>query len=83
MNKNLKSMVLCVFALVCFVALSSFVLYQEQDTQMSLDSKVSLQGKRCSYTIGCDCSGFSAITNGEEWQKLICKRCGHPRKYHK
>ena len=43
----------------------------------------SFRGKHCTYTQGCDCSGFSPITSGEEWEKSYCRKCGHNKKYHK
>ena len=36
-----------------------------------------------SLTKGCDCSGFAPKTNGDEWEKAYCKRCGHHKRYHK
>lgn len=47
------------------------------------NSNPSFRGKNCKYTEGCDCSGFVRITDGEEWEKAYCKRCGHHEKYHK
>lgn len=44
---------------------------------------VASQGARCTGTVGCDCSGFSPITNGDVWQQAYCKRCGHHRRCHK
>lgn len=44
---------------------------------------INFKGKHCSYTVGCDCSGFAPKTNGDEWEKAYCKRCGHHKKYHK
>lgn len=41
------------------------------------------QGKHCNGTVGCDCSGFSPKTNGDEWEKAYCKKCGHKKLYHK
>ncbi len=49
----------------------------------TVHTHVSCQGKHCTYTVGCDCSGFSPKTNGKEWEKSYCKRCGHHKKYHK
>ncbi len=44
--------------------------------------EISFRGKHCSGTVGCDCSGFSPITNGYEWQKEYCKKCGHKKSCH-
>ncbi|MDO4930171.1 MAG: hypothetical protein Q4E59_03450 [Bacteroidales bacterium] len=49
----------------------------------ALAAEVDMQGDHCTGTVGCDCSGFSPITNGDEWQKAYCKRCGHKRSCHK
>ena len=45
--------------------------------------EISFRGKNCSGSVGCDCSGFVPITNGDEWQKSICKHCGHKKSCHK
>lgn len=44
---------------------------------------VSSEGTHCSGTVGCSCSGFSPITNGEVWQQSYCKHCGHHKRSHK
>lgn len=46
-------------------------------------NEVCSQGKHCNGTVGCDCSGFSAKTDGKEWEKGYCKKCGHKKSYHK
>ena len=46
------------------------------------DTQVNAEGKRCTYTVGCSCTGFKPITDGAEWEKAYCKRCGHHKKYH-
>lgn len=43
----------------------------------------SFQGKHCNGTVGCNCPGFSPITNGEIWQREYCRHCGHKKSYHK
>ena len=57
------------------VGLSSFTSKSE--------SHADCHGKHCSYTVGCDCSGFSPKTDGKEWEKTICRKCGHGKSYHK
>ena len=47
------------------------------------DSHADCHGKHCTYTVGCDCSGFSPKTDGAEWGKAYCKKCGHHKSYHK
>lgn len=44
---------------------------------------VAVQGRHCTGTVGCDCTGFSPITNGEVWQQAYCKHCGHKKSCHK
>lgn len=48
-----------------------------------LVTNVSMQGSHCTGTVGCSCSGFSPITDGEVWQQAYCKRCGHKKNCHK
>jgi len=43
----------------------------------------STQGTHCSGTVGCDCKGFSPITNGDVWQQSYCKYCNHKKSVHK
>lgn len=46
-------------------------------------NNVSFKGKKCRGTVGCDCSGFKPITDGDVWQEAYCKKCGHERRYHR
>ena len=46
-------------------------------------SNVAVQGKHCSGTVGCSCTGFDPITNGDVWQQAYCKHCGHKKSCHK
>ena len=59
--------------------MSSFTFQSNNATEseLTVHTHVSCQGKHCSYTVGCDCSGFSPKTNGKEWEKSYCKHCGH------
>ena len=72
-------------AAITIVGLSSFTSHSEKTTEFEtpVHTHVSCQGKHFTYTVGCDCSGFSPKTNGKEWEKSYCKRCGHHKKYHK
>ena len=45
--------------------------------------EVSFKGKVCNGSVGCSCSGFKPITDGEEWEKAYCKKCSHHRNNHK
>lgn len=68
-----------VFALCSFVSNNAVI----QEDVVTTDAHLQVQGKHCNGTVGCDCSGFSAITGGEEWQKSYCKRCSHHKKCHR
>ena len=62
-----------VVAAVAVVSLCSFTSRNEIVTDEEHHTHLSCQGKHCTGTVGCSCSGFSAITNGKEWQKSYCK----------
>lgn len=86
MKKKIMFAVASVFlSTITVVALSSFTSKSSNATESesTVHTHVSCQGKHCTYTVGCDCSGFSPKTNGKEWEKSYCKRCGHHKKYHK
>lgn len=54
-----------------------------EENQTAANAPTACQGKHCSYTVGCDCPGFSPKTNGDVWEKAYCKHCGHHKKYHR
>lgn len=86
MRKNIIFAVVSIVAsVISIIALSSFTSNGENELRLgaSVQTHVSCQGKHCTYTVGCDCSGFSPNTKGKEWEKAYCKRCGHHKKYHK
>ena len=67
---------------------SKVVASSHYDDTYSSDYKgyyheISFRGKKYSGSVGCDCSGFDPTTNGDEWQKSICKHCGHKKSCHK
>lgn len=45
--------------------------------------EISFRGKVCSGSVGCGCSGFDPIKNGDVWQEAYCKHCGHKKSCHK
>ena len=45
--------------------------------------EVNFKGKACDGSVGCSCSGFAPITDGEEWQKEWCRKCPHHKRDHK
>ena len=55
-------------AAITIVGLSSFTSQSEKETtsKTTVHTHVSCQGKHSTYTVGCDCSGFSPKTNGKE-----------------
>ena len=73
-----------VTAIVIF-GMSSFTKHTpavaDTDTETHVHS--SAQGTHCNGIVGCSCSGFSPITNGEVWQEAYCKNCGHKKSQHK
>ena len=85
--KSMKFFATSAVAVTAVLALSSFVSRDVSalNNRMATDihSHAHVQGKHCNGTVGCDCSGFSAITNGKEWQKSYCKRCGHHKRCHR
>lgn len=86
MRKNtIYAIAAIVISTTAIVGLSSFTSQTESSIEVksNVHTHVSSQGKHCTYTVGCDCSGFSPKTDGKEWEKSYCKRCGHHKKYHK
>lgn len=69
----------------CAAAATASITSTETITAIEIytHTHTAAQGKHCSGTVGCDCSGFSPITNGKEWQKSYCKKCGHAKSSHK
>ena len=39
------------------------------------------KSKPCTYSVGCDCTGFKASGTYAP-EKFICKKCGHHKDYH-
>lgn len=86
MKKKIMLAAFSIFAaIITIVGLSSFTSQSKKTTasETIIHTHVSCQGKNCTYTVGCDCFGFSPKTNGKEWEKSYCKRCDHHKKYHK
>ncbi len=46
-------------------------------------SESPCEGTHCNGTVGCSCSGFDPITNGQVWQQAYCKHCGHKKSVHR
>lgn len=66
------------------IGLSSFISKTDNaiEVNSNLHESTSSQGKHCTGTVGCDCSGFSAKT-GDVWEEAYCKKCDHHKKYHR
>ena len=81
----MRKMMFCLFAVsvisVCAFALTSFD--DGENVTIQKEKPVASEGKRCNGSVGCDCPGFSPITNGKEYQKAYCRHCGHARSVHK
>ncbi|MBR4295095.1 MAG: hypothetical protein IKT53_08930 [Bacteroidaceae bacterium] len=74
MKKMICAVAVMVVSATMVVGLCSFVSHAESDAPC--------EGKHCTYTVGCGCSGFSP-KSGDVWEKAYCRRCGHHRNYHK
>lgn len=72
-------------AVVSVIGLCSFTSQNNSNNEIAEEAHthVYAQGARCNGTVGCGCSGFSPITNGDVWQQAYCKHCGHKRSVHK
>ena len=72
-------------AVVAVIGLCSFTSLNSTHDEIVIGVRthVHAQGARCNGTVGCSCPGFSAITNGDVWQKAYCRHCGHKRSVHK
>lgn len=88
MRKKNSTLASAALVLVLSIAvLSSFVSTDRHNHVETAEcvnpSDSECQGKHCSGTVGCSCSGFKPRTDGDVWQQAYCKNCGHHRKYHK
>lgn len=81
MKKIVYTVSVLLVSAAVITGLCSFTSHVDSDSGVCADS--SCQGKHCSYTVGCDCSGFAPKTNGSVADQSYCKRCGHHRRYHK
>jgi len=70
-------------SVAAIVTLCSFTTRSEAVTEKETHTHICCEGSKCTGTVGCSCSGFSPITDGKEWQKSYCRKCGHHRSYHK
>lgn len=85
MKKLILSLVIITGCSVAALGLCSFASSNQEVSTVAVHthSHAASQGKHCNGTVGCDCSGFSPITNGKEWQKSYCKNYEHMKSCHK
>lgn len=71
-------------AVVSVTGLCSFTSLSNSHNEITeeFSTHVHAQGAHCHGIVGCDCPGFSPITNGDIWQQAYCKHCGHKRSFH-
>lgn len=84
----MKRIIICFAATLALFVSTSIIANANSEEHMShngliVETHVTSQGAHCSGTVGCSCTGFSPITNGEIWQQAYCKHCGHKRNYHR
>lgn len=72
-------------AVVSVIGLCSFTSLNNSHNEITEEFRthVHAQGTHCYGIVGCDCRGFSPITNGDVWQQAYCKHCGHKKNFHK
>ena len=86
---TMKKLVLVLSVMVVAMSVSASVFANSGNEQSCLHEQVSLtthvavQGKHCTGTVGCSCSGFSPKKSGDVWEEAYCRKCGHHKKYHK
>ena len=56
---------------------------KESSNEVLTITDVHMQGAHCTGTVGCGCTGFAPKTDGKEWQKAYCRKCGHKKTYHR
>lgn len=81
----MKKIVSVFAAMIAMVASVTVVAKVRKDSGCAYHHAipVAVQGKHCTGTVGCGCTGFAPITNGEVWQQAYCKYCGHNRSCHR
>ncbi|MCD8296587.1 MAG: hypothetical protein LUC88_03345 [Prevotella sp.] len=83
----MKKTILCSVAMIALIAYTTFAKSFNNDyntlNQHNITTHVCMQGQHCSGTVGCNCPGFSPITNGDVWQQSYCRHCGHKKSYHR
>lgn len=85
MKKLILSLVIVAGSATVVIGLCSSTNVMAANTnaiEVHTHNHVASQGKHCNGTVGCGCSGFSPKTNGKEWDKSYCKKCGHHRRNH-
>ncbi len=85
MKKPIIAIASIVILVASVITLCSFTSKSESVSvnPAEVHTHMTMEGKHCNGTVGCSCSGFSPITNGEVWQQSYCKHCGHHKRCHK
>ena len=84
----MKKLVLGLLMMVAMI-MSASVFANSSNERSSLHGQVpqtthvAMQGKYCTGTVGCSCSGFSPKKSGDVWEEVYCRKCGHHKQYHK
>lgn len=83
--KTMKFIASFVVAVSAVFALSSFICNDSPEVLVQTETGMfsHVQGMHCTGTVGCSCSGFRPITDGQVWQEAYCKNCGHHKRCHK
>jgi len=72
-----------VIGVILFLFAGVVILLGVRNTRVPSSAHLGASVKHCTYTVGCSCPGFAPKTDGKEWEKAYCKRCGHHKRYHK
>ena len=80
MKKIICAVSVLMVSAVVVIGMSSFTLQTKVDSGACSD--IPCQGKHCTYTVGCGCSGFLPKA-GDVWEEAHCRRCGHHKRYHR
>ena len=75
--------IVLIAAVVVAVLLLTKPKAQSAQEEATPTLNMSIQGKHCNGTVGCDCPGFEPILDQQEWKKPYCKKCGHHKNNHR
>lgn len=81
--KRKKFFIVCAVVVLALIGIGAVMHVNATRSSEVENVTLGATGKNCTGSVGCDCKGFSPITNGKEWQKSYCKHCGHKKSCHK